>query len=306
MNNNKWIDLNILTYTVNKLKELINKKADMKHGHLASEITEETNRKFVTTSEKEKIHVIQTDGDGSSILYSDGTYKKASSGNVIHDGIVADDTTYSSKKIDTDFSKKTHTHKEFDKLNADSHTHSNKNVLDDISLERFSSWDYKTQKIITVGQGNMFLADDGEYKERSGGGIGEGGVSSWSDLADKPFESIDPKTLNVDSRSKTLSANRVEITLAEYDKLLQNNQINENMMYLITDDNNYSNYIDDFWYGTRLKYEEMKKAGTLNPNTTYFTTDDGDYLLKNNILFSDEQINFIKNLVQTIINKQAN
>ncbi|WP_312369044.1 hypothetical protein [Lachnoclostridium sp.] len=168
MNNNKWINLNILTYTINKLKELINKKANMKHIHIASEITEETDMKFVTTSEKEKIHVIQTDGDGSSILYSDGTYKKASSANVIHDGIVADDTTYSSKKIDSDFSKKTHTHKEFDNLNADSHTHSNKNVLDDISLERFSSWDYKTQKIITAGQGDKFLTDDGTYKTIDG------------------------------------------------------------------------------------------------------------------------------------------
>lgn len=234
----KWVKLDVLKYAIQKLQALIDKKADDIHRHLPTDISEDSTHNFVSSIEKEKIAIIKTDGTGNSVLHDDGTYKQLQETNIIDDMNISTTSTYSSNKIDAELKNKSdinHTHDEINKLQQDSHTHINKEVLDNISLEKVTLWDDKSNKIITTGQGDMFLADDGEYKAIST--TGSGGVSDWNDLLNKPFNGIDTDTLKVDETTSLLSVKRVVLTKIEYDTLLSENLIDDNTVYIITDDN---------------------------------------------------------------------
>lgn len=221
---NKWVNLDILTYTINKLKALINNKADKTHNHTATDITQDNTHKFVDDIEKEKLSKIVTSGTGNAVLHDDGIYKELANANTIDDLVSSSKSTYSSNKINAELKKKADV--------ADAHTHENKNVLDDISLERFGIWDEKTKKIITTGNGDKFLSDDGTYKIGSGGS----GASDWSELNNKPFDTIDANTLSIDDSLK-LSVKRISLTKAEYQVLVNNNTVDSTTLYIITDDN---------------------------------------------------------------------
>lgn len=73
--NIKFIDYESLRLVVNKIKDLINQKADIIHQHSSSEITTDLQNQFVNEEEKLRISKIKTDGDGSLVLTDNGTYQ---------------------------------------------------------------------------------------------------------------------------------------------------------------------------------------------------------------------------------------
>ena len=167
-----------LKYCVQKLHSLIKGKADEKHTHSMDDISETTTKKILTTEERNTIKslsdTIETSGDGTKILYDDGTYKEPGSPDLIDDSTSLEDKTYSSKKIDEELNAKSktfanesilesikqtdldmlHAHSNKTALdgiseqnisnwNSSAHTHSNKTVLDGITSEKISEWDGK-------------------------------------------------------------------------------------------------------------------------------------------------------------------
>jgi hypothetical protein len=269
---NKWINLEVLTYAINKIKTLINNKADKEHNHIASDVKQDATHRFVNDIEKDNISKIITDGTGDAVLHNDGVYKELANANTIDDLVSSGTSTYSSKKINIELNKKANA--------GDLHTHDNKNILDDISLERFSIWNEKTKKIITTGNGDKYLADDGTYKVCSGGS--GTGASDWSELNNKPFNTIDATTLSVNNDMQ-LTVKRVALKHIEYKALIIAKTIDSTTLYIITDEPTiYYGAIkvatsDAEWHGTRAEYETLKSLGKLEQNITYYTTDDGDY-----------------------------
>lgn len=68
------ITVPVFNYTVNKLKDLIDNKANLKHSHSASDITETTDKKFISSEDKTKITSLITDGEGDKVLLDNGEY----------------------------------------------------------------------------------------------------------------------------------------------------------------------------------------------------------------------------------------
>lgn len=68
------ITVPVFNYTVNKLKDLIDNKANLKHSHSALDITETSDKKFVSSEDKTKITSLITDGEGDKVLLDNGEY----------------------------------------------------------------------------------------------------------------------------------------------------------------------------------------------------------------------------------------
>lgn len=208
----KLVNLDMLGLTVNKLKTMINEKADKKHNHIADEVSTTNDKQFVNQAEMNQIHTIIRNGGGKKYLNDSGVYtemhaftdeyaNKVSKLNIEGDGslYLTDNGMYKppltddqSRKIEKvllngdgtkclsdngsyknlitilDDDKKTTKINTYsssyiqEKINAESH--SNRNILDDITLERFTQWEEKSKTVVTDGDGDKYLSDDGTYK----------------------------------------------------------------------------------------------------------------------------------------------
>lgn len=140
-----------LKYCVQKLNFLIKGKANEKHAHSMDDVSESDTKKILTTEERKSIeslsNTIDTSGDGTKVLYDDGTYKEPGSPDLIDDLTSLEDKTYSSKKIDEKLEAKSKTFEnekilesikqtDLNKL----HEHSNKDVLDTITEQNVIDW----------------------------------------------------------------------------------------------------------------------------------------------------------------------
>lgn len=146
--------LSDLEYCVKKLVATIKGKADEKHQHSIDDISETNAKKILTSNERDIITLVSetlsTDGDGTKVLYNDGTYKPIGTVEVIDNTQSLDNKTYSSSKIDEELGKKAESFSNdtllrgLTQTNIDNlHTHSNKEVLDGITEEKVSAWDEK-------------------------------------------------------------------------------------------------------------------------------------------------------------------
>jgi hypothetical protein len=173
----KVIEFDQVTKIVNKLKAMINGKADSEHTHSPNDIDETTEKKFVSDTEKNKIAAISISGDGTNFLSDDGNYKPANSSVLITDGdgkkFLANDGVYKptamiddvNASINSTYSSTKIEEKLGTKVNAkDWHTHNNKDIIDDITLEKVTGWDTNTNIVKSDGDGQSYLANDGTYK----------------------------------------------------------------------------------------------------------------------------------------------
>lgn len=125
-----------------------------------------------------------------------------------------------------------------DKKAEKEHEH-NANDITETKTRKFTTNAEKAliDKIITTGDGNKALFDDGEYYKIE---AGKGSVSNWGDLENKPFDGIDDNTLKVNKLTGLLSVKRKVLTRLQFDLLRADDLIDEDMIYIITDDNNSS------------------------------------------------------------------
>lgn len=261
------INESVFKATVQKILNIIKN-----HQHKADEILDTDSKKILTAKEREKIDkLVINDMDGNKVLHNDGTYKITGSVNLIDDTQPLADKTYSSNKLKELFlgkSDTTHNHKDaFDQKadKTDLHKHENKNVLDDISLTKYSRWEKVSEKLQpdSPGLGTKILFDDLTFKEFSGN-TGGTGVSAWQDLTDKPFDSISELDFNVAEEHLFLKYPTVPCTKAEYLRLKSDKKLDINTVYIIIDDNSNTG------------------SGNDNSNSVIVTDGDGTALLFNN------------------------
>jgi hypothetical protein len=73
-NENSNVTLGVLKYTIEKLKGLLNSKADLTHNHAPKDIIETNDKQFISFDEKSKVSKLNINGDGSQVLSNNGTY----------------------------------------------------------------------------------------------------------------------------------------------------------------------------------------------------------------------------------------
>lgn len=243
------INESLLKLTTKKILTIIKN-----HEHKADQILETEAKKILTKEEREKVsRLVINDTDGTRVLHNDGSYKAVGSVNLIDDTQIFTDKTYSSynlKGLLDGKSAASHNHKEALDKKADKtelHQHSNKNVLDDISLTKYSRWEKVSEKLQpdSPGLGTKVLFDDLTFKEFTGGSGGSS-ISKWKDLIGKPYDSIaieNFKVLSIPLQDNTtekqlfLKYPTIACTKADYLKLKADKQLDINTIYIIIDDN---------------------------------------------------------------------
>ena len=298
-----------LKYCVQKLHSLIKGKADEKHTHSMDDISETTTKKILTTEERNTIKslsdTIETSGDGTKILYDDGTYKEPGSPDLIDDSTSLEDKTYSSKKIDEELNAKSktfanesilesikqtdldmlHAHSNKTALdgiseqnisnwNSSAHTHSNKTVLDGITSEKISEWDGKISHTHSNKDVlDKIISDGTGSKILNDKGEYVDDIRKWDDLSNKPFSTIESELFTVVNEKLGLKYPVKEMTLADY-TLIKNNIV-PNMIYIVKDTEKGKNAI----YLNGTKYAEVNDTSLLaeNGDGTKFLNDKREY-----------------------------
>ena len=298
-----------LKYCVQKLHSLIKGKADEKHTHSMDDISETTTKKILTTEERNTIKslsdTIETSGDGTKILYDDGTYKEPGSPDLIDDSTSLEDKTYSSKKIDEELDAKSktfanesilesikqtdldmlHAHSNKTALdgiseqnisnwNSSAHTHSNKTVLDGITSEKISEWDGKISHTHSNKDVlDKIISDGTGSKILNDKGEYVDDIRKWDDLSNKPFSTIESELFTVVNEKLGLKYPVKEMTLADY-TLIKNNIV-PNMIYIVKDTEKGKNAI----YLNGTKYAEVNDTSLLaeNGDGTKFLNDKREY-----------------------------
>lgn len=139
-NENSNVTLGVLKYTINKLKGLLNTKADLSHSHAAKDIIEANDKQFINSNEKDKISKLIINGNGSQVLSDNGTYINLST-------LTDDQKSLISKII----------------INGDgSQVLSNNGTYIDM-LALTDEQKNLISKIIITGDGTKVLSDNGNY-----------------------------------------------------------------------------------------------------------------------------------------------
>ncbi len=277
----KFLDYDGLTYAINKIKTLINTKANLAHTHSTMDINETTNKNFVSSSEKTNLSklsisgdgtkflandgsykpanssVIITNGDGNSFLANDGSYKTVQGGNAnIDDKNISTTSTFSSSKIKSELDLKANV--------TQLHTHNNKSILDALTTEKYANWDEKTNMIVSTGDGNSYLTNNGTYKKIDG-------ISS-------PIDDT-----NLSSTTTTLSASKITAQITD-----SKNDLNYNLTQQINKkvDSVAGKGLSTYDYNStdKSKVDTLKINGVANK----FHAEDGNYYIIDNVGINNE------------------
>lgn len=295
----KFLDYDGLTYAINKIKTLINTKANLVHTHSATDINETANKNFVSSSEKSNLSklnisgdgtkflandgsykpanssVIITNGDGNSFLANDGSYKAVQGGNAnIDDKNISTTSTFSSSKIKSELDLKANV--------TQLHTHNNKSILDALTTEKYANWDEKTNMIVSTGDGNSYLTNNGTYKKIDG-------ISS-------PIDDT-----NLSSTTTTLSASKITAQITD-----SKNDLNYNLTQQINKkvDSVAGKGLSTYDYNStdKSKVDTLKINGVANK----FHAEDGNYYTIDNVGINNENPSDITTFSGNEIKKRIN
>lgn len=254
----------IITKIVNGLKTLINTKAEKIHKHSANDIEETDAKKFVDFTDKDKLSKIDINGDGSKVWTNDGTYREITGGGdaSIDDTAISDSTTFSSQKINTTYVKNSslidYAKKE------DLHYHDNKNILDDINIDRFTRWEEITKAIVSDGAGDRFLTDDLEYKRIDG-------ISNPIDDS------------NLEATNTTLSSSKIMSEISNANDIINEN-VNQALKNKVDAELGKGLSENNFTTVDKNKLALIKTNGS----PIRFHAEDGEYYEINNVSIDDE------------------
>lgn len=167
-------------------------------------------------------------------LSEDGSYKIPAMDVLINDTVTESGKAWSSQKTAIELAGKSgvaHTHAG---LNL-AHTHPNKGVIDDITLDDMSKWN----RLIGIidpnksGIGDKVFTDDLTFKPITD----FTGIQKWGELKEKPFDSTNSESFRILGKDKILSLKYpiVPITQADFIRKKNAGELDPTILYTIMD-----------------------------------------------------------------------